>query len=36
MPHHPVFDRPGFNNLGNAAWGKSPRWPRRWARFNSR
>ena len=22
MPNHPVFDRPGFNNLGNAAWGK--------------
>src|SRR5437773_2698083 len=22
MPNHPVFDRPGFNNLGNAAWVK--------------
>jgi len=22
MPNHPVFDRPAFSNLGDAAWGK--------------
>jgi hypothetical protein len=22
MPNHPVFDRPAFRNLGDAAWGK--------------
>jgi hypothetical protein len=22
LPNHPVFDRPAFNNVGNAAFGK--------------